>query len=158
LLLREERVVGHARRELLRWAHLDAALDDGDVLQLELDRRVEQPLEVVAQALLVGVRDAVDRDELVEIAEQLRPHLLAERTEQLVAPEDELRVDELLGAFTLGDRLGEERGDLAINRRRDALELRRRLLDGRLASGRIGDRLRHALLDELRDLVLYEAF
>ena len=101
--------------------------------------------------------DAVCRNELADDLEEIRPRFIVERMKQLVATQRQLRVDELLGGLSLGDGFGEEGGDFAIDRRRHTLELAGHALGRHLPRERVGHRLEHPLLDELRDLLLDEA-
>src|SRR5690606_10837399 len=85
------------------------------VLVVEQRILVEERGELVAELDLLGVHDAVGVDEFVDDTEQGLAVVVVEILEHLEGPELELGLDELADVLAVGDGLGEQLLDLAID-------------------------------------------
>ena len=113
LELGEEGVILLRRDEVGRLAHLDADALERGVVEDQLG--AEELGEVVAEGRLVGVDLAVGGDELVDDLEQVAAALRVEVLEHLEAAQLELGEDEALRVLAVGDRLGHQVADLAVD-------------------------------------------
>ena len=114
LELGEEGVVVLRRDEGDRRLDLDAA-DDVEGALVDHELGVEELGEVVAKRDLLRVGGAVGVDQAVDDDEQGLAVVVAEPLEQLEAAQLELREHEALGVLAVGDGLGQQALDVAVD-------------------------------------------